>query len=190
MPLRLFEDERFDTGGEPRVDWLSRFHPDREWLAAVHATDEGLAVMGLPEAFSTAYAGTFARVAARAPTRAERLRTEFELARRLAMESDVFVAASPLWNFDLKDFNPYGNHGGFRRQSMNALFWLHGGPETRVSPGPRLVTTPFDALDVAPTLFEAAEIATDGKIPTRYRDAGFTNLPGRVVRDAFGRGNE
>ena len=147
-------------------------------------------MIGLPEAFSTAFKGAFARVAARAATRADKLRTEFELSRRLAMESDLFVAASRLWNFDLKDFNPYGNHGGFRRQSMHALFWLHGGRRTRIAKGPLVVAPPFDALDVAPTLFEAAEISTDGAMPVLYRDAGFANLPGRAVRDAFGRSDE
>jgi hypothetical protein len=101
------------------------------------------------------------------------------------METDLFLHAAPHWHFNVKDFNPGGNHGGFGRQSMHSVFWLNGGDGTRVPQGPLVVARPYDALDFAPTVLEAAGVTSGGKLPEDLVRAGFGPFPGRVAVEAL-----
>jgi len=185
LPFRLYEDPMLDTGGKDRVAWLSEGHTHLEWLNAAHRTAEGLGPEALCEALSTDYIAAFERAEARDTTADARLVRRFELRRREAVATDVFLHANPHWNFDLKDFNPGGNHGGFGRASMHGTFWLHGGQQTRIRPGPLVIDAPFEGLDVVPTLLEAAGLTTNGEIPITLLSGGFRALPGRVASQAF-----
>lgn len=184
LPLGLFEDAALDTRGADRSAWLAGFHADREWLAATHRTAMGLGVSNLVEVLSTDYRAAFADAAADADADA-RLVRRLELRRRDAMAPDLFVHAAPHWNFDVKDFNPGGNHGGFGRQSMHAVMWMNGGYRTRVVRGPLVVTEPYDGLDFAPTVFEAAGVTTNGRLPVDLVVRGFRPFPGRIVRQVL-----
>jgi hypothetical protein len=182
LPFALFEDAALDTGGIDRATWLSQFHADREWLDAVHRTAFGLAVPNLVEVLSDDYRMSFP-AADTGDDRATLAR--FELRRRDAMAPDLFVHAAAHWNFDVKDFNPGGNHGGFARDSMHAVLWIHGGASTRVAPGPLVVERAYDGLDFAPTVLEAAGVTTRGVLPASLVRGGFRPFPGRIAREAF-----
>jgi hypothetical protein len=118
-------------------------------------------------------------------TRELRLARRFEFRRRKSMETDLFLHASPYWYFSAKDFNAGGNHGGFTRRAMHAVFWLVGGKSTRVATGPLVVTRAYDGLDFVPTVLEAAGVTTNGKLPATNRPPSFLQFPGRVAVEAL-----
>lgn len=184
LPTGLFEDPEFAIPTEARAAWLSSFHTDREWLQATHKTAQGLAIVGLAETLSTDYRAAFARHAELLQSQDAKVLSRFDLRMRDAVYPDLLVYASPSWNFNSQDTNPGGNHGGFGRQAMQSVFWLVGGAQTRLAPGPLVIADPYDGLDVVPTLMEAAGVAPFGNgvlPPTRE----FANLPGRAAREAL-----
>ncbi len=185
LPFRLFEDPKLQTSGLARPEWLSVSHSIDEWRDAAHLTAEGLAVAGLTEVYATAYRQVFDERIARTSDTDARLLLRFELRRRDAVAPDLFVHASPNWNFDLKDFNAGGNHGGFAHESMHAVLWLRGGALTRLIAGPAVIERPCDGLDVAPTLLEAGGLTNRGVLTDDLRRGGFRDFPGRIVTEAF-----
>lgn len=185
LPFGLFEDPKLETGGVERSEWLSAPHTVNEWRDAAHLTEEGLAVAGLTEVYATAYLQTFDEATARASDPDTRLLLRFERRRRDAVAPDLFLHASPHWNFDLKDFNAGGNHGGFAHESMHGVLWLRGGVRTRLIAGPAVIERTCDGLDVAPTLLEAGGMTTSGVLTDDLRRGGFRTFPGRIVREAF-----
>lgn len=185
LPLGLFEDPNVAVDPMLRATWLSSFHEEREWLDAVHRSTLGLAIPGLSELFGMDYADDFERAMAGETTRELRLARRFELRRRQSMETDLFLHASPYWYFSAKDFNAGGNHGGFTRQSMHAVFWLLGGRSTRVATGPLVINRAYDGLDFAPTVLEAAGVTTNGQLPATNRSPAFLPFPGRVAVEAL-----
>jgi hypothetical protein len=66
---------------------------------------------------------------------------------------------------------------------MHAVLWALGGAATRVAPGPLVVSRPYDGLDLAPTLFEAAGVTSSGRFPEELKGKGFGRLPGRVASE-------
>jgi anthranilate phosphoribosyltransferase len=54
------------------------------------------------------------------------------------------------WNFNVRNFNPGGNHGSFFRISTHSVFMLAG---AGVPAGLR-VEEPYDSLNFVPTLLE------------------------------------
>lgn len=189
LPLGLYEDPGLAVAGLARGAWLSSFHSDREWLDATHRTASGLAVPGLAEVFSTEYRAAFERAMARDRTPEERLARRLDLRRRIAMEADLLLHASPHWHFNVKDINPGGNHGGFTRPSMHAVLWMLGGESTRVRQGPLVVARAYDGLDFAPTIFEAAGVTRGGQFADSLARRGFGPYPGRIASEAL-RGSE
>lgn len=185
LPFGLFEDESLKTGGQDRSAWLSAEHDLISWRDGVHRTAEGLAVVGFTEVATTAYRQRFDELIARATQADDKLLLRFERRRRDAVATDLFLHAAPHWNFDLKDFNAGGNHGGFGRSSMHTVFWIRGGAQTRIQAGPIAVQAPYDGLDVAPTLMEASGLTTGGALTDELKRGGFRSYPGSIVREAF-----
>lgn len=185
LPFGLFEDPNLETAGVERTAWLSSPHTVNEWRDAAHLTGEGLAVAGLTEVYATAYRQTFEEATARTSDSDARLLLRFERRRRDSVAPDLFLHASPHWNFDLKDFNAGGNHGGFAHESMHGVLWLRGGALTRLITGPAVIERPCDGLDVAPTLLEAGGMTTRGVLTEDLRRGGFRTFPGRIVQEAF-----
>lgn len=185
LPFGLVEDGGLDTGGVERLAWLSGFHSTREWFEAAHRTAMGLSVAGLTEVYAASYRRFLTDAIAAAADADDRLLLRLERRRRDGVATDLFLHASPHWNFDLKDFNAGGNHGGLGRSSMHAVLWMRGGPATGIVPGPVRVDRPYDGLDVAPTLLEAAGLASGGQPTDALRRLGFRTFPGRVVVEAF-----
>lgn len=141
LPLALFEDEAFAVATAEREAWLAEWHSEHDWLAATHRTRYTNAVIGLAEHFR------------RDPSRSgfHGARGGFHWARRELVEADLLLLARDHWNFNVRGFNPGGNHGGFLRASTHAVLMLTGGGQTGLRPGVT-VQTPYDSLSLVPTV--------------------------------------
>jgi hypothetical protein len=189
FPLRLLEDPRLtvpDAAGRAR--WLGGWHTDLEWLRATHLTRYSNAVVGLHEQLARH------RVEATDPdapglSEDERLIRRFRRRQRQLVESDLLILANDHWNFDVRGFNPGGNHGSFFRVSTHSTLMLAGGERAGVPRG-LAVEEPYDSLSLMPTLL-ALTGQTDRPreggarpLPVLW-GRGFRTFPGRVVREIF-----
>jgi hypothetical protein len=135
FPLELFEDPAVAISNEERAHWISEWHTEREWMNAVHKSRYSNGIIGLTEELlAPEPPGDFA-----AQHRRERLRT------------DLLVFASDHWNFNVRGFNPGGNHGSLLRVSTHSVLMMAGGDRTGIPKGVR-VETPYDSLSFVPTL--------------------------------------
>lgn len=188
LPLRIWEDEKLKVQ-EDREEWLDRFHDEEEWRAAMHETKYCLAVIGLYDLFASYYQERLKAT----PGPDGALLDRFWRRLRRNTEPDLHIFASDGWNFDVKDFNPGGNHGAFFRASAHSVFMLWGGAETGLKRGVK-IEAPYDSLSFVPTLLvllegsdsslqEAAESGFGGN------GAGnghvYSTLPGLPVREIF-----
>jgi hypothetical protein len=168
LPLRLWEDPKLRTGLDGRDAWLSKWHTEAEWLGAAHRCTYANAVIGLHEQFRRfVYADSPA-----AGNRQEALRRSFELRRRRMAEADMLVFASDHWNFNVRGFNPGGNHGSLLRVSTHSVLFLTGAG----IPQGLQIDKPYDSLSFVPTLLRLSgrEPVTNG-----YR------LPGPAIEELF-----
>jgi hypothetical protein len=191
LPLKLWEDARLvvPAGGD-RARWLEGWHTDLEWLRATHLTRYSNAVVGLHEQMARhVVEGTEAD--APGLSEDERLMRRFRFRQRVLVESDLLILANDHWNFDVRGFNPGGNHGSFFRISTHSTLMLAGGERTRVPRG-LAVEEPYDSLSLVPTLLaltgqtEAPGQTQGGArpVPVLWR-RGFRAFPGRVVGELF-----
>jgi Type I phosphodiesterase / nucleotide pyrophosphatase len=127
-PLELFEDAAIPA---PR-SWLLEWHDEREWLNAVHRSKYSNGIIGLAEQLLDA------------PDQPE--------PRRLArLRTDLLVFANDHWNFNVRGFNPGGNHGSLLRVSTHSVLMIAGGKDTGIPQGLR-IETPYDGLSFVPTI--------------------------------------
>ena len=133
FPLDIYEDPMFNVEGD-RAQWLNAWHTDREWLKAVHRTRYSNGVIGIVEALL------------RDPVADPYLERKREL-----RGFDMIVFANDHWNFNVRSFNPGGNHGSFLRVSTHSVLMFAGGEETGIPRGLR-VQTPYDSLSLVPTI--------------------------------------
>ena len=63
----------------------------------------------------------------------------------------MLVLANDHWNFNVRGFNPGGNHGSFLRESTHSVLLFAGGKDTGIPEGLR-VETPYDSLSFVPTI--------------------------------------
>jgi hypothetical protein len=185
FPLQIWEDAQLQLpAGAARAEWLSRWHTDLEWLRALHLTEYSNGVVGLHEQF--AHYPTPA-TAADVPglTRDEQLLRRFRRRQRALIETDLFVHASNHWNFDVRGFNPGGNHGSFRRVATHATLMLTGGVNTNVPRG-LAVEEPYDSLSFVPTVLTlTGQLPAPGAaVPANLSD-GAARYPGRVINELF-----
>ena len=185
LPLKLWEDERLSLPeGESRAGWLSGWHTDLEWLRATHLTKYSNAVVGLHEQLARhVVEGTDA--SAPGLSEDERLIRRFRERQRVLVEADLLILANDHWNFDVRGFNPGGNHGSFFRVSTHSTLMLAGGERAGVPRG-LVVEEPYDSLSLMPTLLALTGQTEDGvrPVPDLWR-RGFRPLPGRVIREIF-----
>ena len=99
----------------------------------------------------------------------DRLLRRFRLRQRRLVEADLMVVAYDHWNFNVRDFNPGGNHGSFLRASTHSTLMLTGGERTQIPVG-LVIAEPYDSLSFAPTI-----LALMGKSAERAK------LPGKVI---------
>jgi hypothetical protein len=140
FPLELFEDPNLDIPPADRAAWLSEWHSERDWLRAVHRTKYSNGIIGLVEEMLLAPRPAVEDAWARFEDRKRRLRMP-----------DMQVFARDHWNFNVRGFNPGGNHGSFLRASTHSVLLFAGGSATGLPRGLR-VATPYDSLSFVPTI--------------------------------------
>jgi len=184
LPLRIFEDDQLKTPAEGRAAWLNAWHTDVEWLRALHLTRYSNGLIGLFEevahhelpALSPDEPGISAD---------ERIARRYLRRQRELTETDILLVANDHWNFDVRGFNPGGNHGSFFRISTHSTFMIAGGDKTGIPRG-NIVEEPYDSLSFLPTLLALTGNLRDDNnpIPTLW-NKGFRRLPGRVVKEVL-----
>ncbi len=200
FPLALWEDEDLAVAGDRRA-WLQEFHTEREWIEATHRTRYAIAVVGLYELLArpesaisgpTRYEEQVRAVEnARLMGRAENgdspevsLLRRFFARRRRNVEPDLLLHANLYWNFNIRDFNPGGNHGSFYRTATHATWMMWGGRLTGLKRG-YIVTRPYDSLSLVPTVLELIGATRDGRVSETARAKGFRPLVGEIVWEIF-----
>ena len=182
LPFRIWEDPKMRFPDDREL-WLSNWHPEHEWLAAMHRADFSNSIIGIHEQFSRhATPATDADQAGISGE--ERLLRRFHKRRRRLVEPDLFVHASNHWNFDVRGFNPGGNHGSFYRVSTHSTLMFAGGENTGIPQGVQ-IDQPYDSLDLLPTLFELTGEASDGCPGPELSQKGFRQFAGRVIKELW-----
>jgi hypothetical protein len=182
LPLRIFEDSQLAVPDKDRATWLSEWHTDIEWLRALHRTEYSNGLIGLFE--EVAHHG----LPSLSPDEPgisvdERLARRYLKRQRELIETDLLLVANNHWNFDVRGFNPGGNHGSFFRISTHSVFMLAGGNKTGI-PHAAVVEEPYDSLSFLPTLLALTGNLRDDNNPiSRLWDKGFRRFPGRPVKE-------
>lgn len=184
LPLHIFEDNELATPQADRAAWLSQWHTDNEWLLALHRTKYSNGLIGLYEEIAR---HPTEKLSANEPGLSEDERLTRRLARRQRdlTETDMLLVANNHWNFDVRGFNPGGNHGSLFRISTHSTFMLAGGDRTSI-PQAAIVEAPYDSLSFAPTVLALTGNLRDDSnpIPVLW-DKGFRRFPGRLVKEVL-----
>jgi hypothetical protein len=176
LPLRYFEDPQFRVEGD-KAEFFQKWHSEEDWLRAVHRTTYSNGIIGLNEQMDRH------PMIDPAATGDTALMQRFRERQRRLTEADILVEASNHWNFDVRGFNPGGNHGSFLRVSTNAAFMIAGGDSTGIPRG-MTVQEPYDSLSFVPTLFRLMGRIDDQGRPTAAMQAlGYRPFPGKIVRE-------
>jgi uncharacterized coiled-coil protein SlyX len=184
LPLQMLEDPQLEVPDANRSAWLSEWHTDLEWLHALHKTRYSNGLIGLQEQLAR---HTVGRLNLDEPgiSADERLLRKLLLKQRENIEADMLVVANDHWNFDVRGFNPGGNHGSFFRISTHSTFMLAGGDKTTI-PRRAVVAEPYDSLSYVPTVLALTGNLRDDNNPgLNLWDKGFRHFPGRVVREVL-----
>ena len=184
FPLRIWEDEALNA--PDREQFLNGWHTDLEWLRALHQTHYSNGLIGLHEQL-TRHALAATNPDAPGLDANERLRRRFLRRQRELAETDLLILANNHWNFDVRGFNPGGNHGSFFRISTHSTLMFAGGTNTGI-PRAEVIEEPYDSLSFAPTLLTLAGVmdSRTGQPTPILRQRGFRPLPGRVITEIFG----
>jgi hypothetical protein len=185
LPLKIWEDKALAVAASERASWLDAWHTDEEWLRAVHKTTYSNAIIGLneqlarhvPESLETDATGL---------SDDERLIRRFRQRQRRLSETDVLVLANNHWNFDVRGFNPGGNHGSFFRISTHSTLMLAGGERTGI-PQREVIEEPYDSLSFVPTVMALTGQLRDERVPVPVLwQRGFRSFPGRIIEGVLG----
>ncbi|MFN2510538.1 MAG: alkaline phosphatase family protein [Pyrinomonadaceae bacterium] len=182
LPLRIFEDKQLAIRQADREVWLNEWHTELEWFRALHKTDYSNGLIGLYEELAR---HPIERLALDEPgiSPDERLSRRLLKRQRELIETDLLLVANNHWNFDVRGFNPGGNHGSFFRISTHSTFMLAGGEKTRLPRG-TVVDEPYDSLSFVPTMLALTGNLRDDSHPLPVLwSKGFRKFPGRVVKE-------
>ncbi len=150
LPLHLFEDANMTIpANADRTAWLSSWHTEREWFSAIHRCAYSNGVIGITEELSPV-----ADIVPGTPGM-DPIMLRYERRRRELVQADFHVFAANHWNFNVRNFNPGGNHGSFFRISTHSV-WMMAGPGIAA----RAIDEPYDSLDFASTI-----LSLTGKSP-------------------------
>lgn len=166
FPLHLWEDPALGVANSEREAWLEAWHSDVDWLRVVHKTEYSNGIVAVAEQFSSPEAVQQDMAAGD-----EALVERFTRRKRRLTAPDFLIFANNHWNFNVRGFNPGGNHGSFLRISMRSLLMLAGGAETPVGHA-QLIEKPYDSLSFTPTILEMMGKNKDAR-----------KLPGRPIRE-------
>jgi hypothetical protein len=183
FPLRIFEDKQLAIPPGDRAAWLSQWHTDLEWFRALHKTNYSNGLIGLYEELGFHAIGTLADD--EQATDGEKLMRRFVRRQRENIEADILIVANDHWNFDVRGFNPGGNHGSFFRISTHSTLMFAGGRKTSI-PQALVVDEPYDSLSFVPTVLALTGNLRDDSnpIPVLW-EKGFRRFPGRVIREVM-----
>jgi hypothetical protein len=164
LPLRIWEDPAFAVPDDERSAWLNSWHSELEWFHAVHKTRYSNGILALHEQFlgaacSSVLAGDASLI------------QRFQARRRRLAEPDFLIFANNHWNFNVRGFNPGGNHGSLLRISTHSVLMLAGGAETGV-PRKLVIEEPYDSLSFVPTILDLMGLPRETPA-----------LPGRPIRE-------
>jgi hypothetical protein len=183
FPLKLWEDPQLEVpAGESRESWLGSWHTDLAWLRAAHLTKYSNSIVGLHEQLAR---HPLDGLDASAPgiSEDERLIRRLRQRQRLLVENDLLILANDHWNFDVRGFNPGGNHGSFFRVSTHATLMFSGGAKTGI-PQNLAISEPYDSLSFMPTILALTRQLHDGQAPVPILwQKGFRNFPGRLIEE-------
>ncbi len=164
LPLRLFEDENLAVPEGERETWLNAWHSESDWFHATHQTAYSNGIIALHEQF-------LPPILAHSDDPDSALLARFNQRRRRLAEPDFIIFANNHWNFNVRNFNPGGNHGSFLRASTHAILLFAGGADTGV-PHHQEIQEPYDSLSFVPTILD---------LMGRHADAA--KLPGQAIRE-------
>ena len=185
LPLRMLEDARLDVPLAGRVAWLSEWHTDLEWLRALHKTQYSNGFIGLHEQFMQ-FPTPGTDVNAAGLSADDRLLHRFRRRQRALVETDMLIVANNHWNFDVRGFNPGGNHGSVFRISTHSTLMFAGGERTGIPRG-LAVSEPYDSLSVTPTVLALTGYLQSDNMPVEsLARRGFQKFPGRVIAEIAG----
>jgi type I phosphodiesterase/nucleotide pyrophosphatase len=182
LPLRIFEDANLNVPGNDRTAWLNQWHSDPEWLVALHRTRYSNGLIGLHEELAR---HPYDKLSTDDPNLNAQQRSMRDLARRQRqlVEADMLLVANNHWNFDVRGFNPGGNHGSFFRISTHSTFMIAGGQKTNIPRGVD-ISTPYDSLSFVPTVLALTGNLRDDNNPVpSLREKGFSRFPGHVIKE-------
>jgi hypothetical protein len=188
LPLSIFEDEQLGVTKDARAAWLNEWHTELEWLRATHRTRYSNALIGLHEQLAR---HGLEQLSMDEPglSPEERLMRRFRKRQRQLAEADLLVLANDHWNFDVRGFNPGGNHGSFFRVSTHSTLMIAGGERTGIPRG-QVVEEPYDSLSFVPTVLALTGQLHDGRVPIPVLwKRGFRSFPGRLIEEVL-RGRE
>jgi hypothetical protein len=176
FPLRLFEDENLaipqgDRSEADREAWFSLWHSESDWFRATHQTAYSNGIIALHEQFLPPI---FSEQSAPHPNDPDAtLLARFNQRRRRLAEPDFLIFANDHWNFNVRNFNPGGNHGSLLRASTHSILLFAGGADTGV-PRHQQVQEPYDSLSFVPTILELMGMHAEA-----------SKLPGRPIQEVF-----
>ena len=150
-----------------------------------HKTQYSNGLIGLPEQFTVFSApGTDVNMAGQSVD--ERLLHRFRKRQRQVVETDLLIVANNHWNFDVRGFNPGGNHGSFFRIATHSTLMFAGGEGTGIPRG-LAVTELYDGLSVVPTILAlTGNLQSDNRPVESLARRGLTRFPGRVIPEVAG----
>jgi hypothetical protein len=142
LPLHLFEDAQLHLPeGTDRASWLSEWHSGRDWFQAIHMCQYSNGAIGITEELSPVADNV------PGPPGIDPIMLRYERRRRELVQADFHVFAADHWNFNVRNFNPGGNHGGFFRISTHSV-WMMAGPALPT----KVIQEPYDSLNFASTV--------------------------------------
>ena len=156
-PLEIFEDPALNVVSK---EWLKDWHSERSWFNAVHLTRHSNGIIGLAEQMLLPLSGT----------------SDMKL-RRERLRPDLLVIANDHWNFNVRGFNPGGNHGSFLRAATHSVFMMAGGADTGLPRGKRIATA-YDSLSFLPTILKLMNME-DADLPGPLIEELLDNNPAR-----------
>jgi hypothetical protein len=176
LPLEILEDPKLDLPAGKTATWLSQWHTDLEWLHALHQTHQSNGLIGLYETL-----GHYDVPEQETGNGDAHLMWRFVQRQRRLIDADLLVLAHDHWNFDVRGFNPGGNHGSFLRASTHSTWLLNGGTETHI-PHALVIEEPYDSLSFMPTMLAlTGKLRDDMSLAPELTKKGFGHFPGRVV---------